>query len=117
LQTNEPVGACIDRTTQESFMTAEIERFISNSKSDAALQAAIVQRDGDLDALIGLANERGYRISRADVDAYIAARSSELDDNQLDDVAGGGHMKKKDWKKAEATLKSIQHQSYVMKNA
>lgn len=75
-------------------MTAEIERFISSANSDAALQKSIAKHRDDLDALIKLANDHGFRVSRADADAYIAAHSSELADRQLDHVAGGGHKKK-----------------------
>lgn len=76
-------------------MTAEIERFLADAQTDAALQAELVKMGTDLGAAIGMANARGYEISRADADAYIAARKSELSDEQLDHVAGGGHKKKK----------------------
>lgn len=76
-------------------MTAEIERFLTDARADAGLQAQIAQKGGDIDALVGLATTRGYKISRADADAYIAAHKPELSDDQLDHVAGGGHKKKK----------------------
>jgi predicted ribosomally synthesized peptide with nif11-like leader len=77
-------------------MTAEIERFLADARSNAGLQAEIAQTGDTLDALVGVANARGYKINRADVDAYIAARKSEMSDDQLDQVAGGGHKKHKD---------------------
>jgi hypothetical protein len=79
-------------------MTAEIERFLVDARSNTGLQADIAQKGGDLDALIELATSRGYKISRADADSYIAAHKSELNDEQLDHVAGGGHKKKHSYK-------------------
>lgn len=75
-------------------MTVEIERFLTDARGNAGLQTEIAQKSGDLDALIGLANARGYTITRPDADAYIAARKAELSDGDLDHVAGGGHKKK-----------------------
>lgn len=75
-------------------MSAEIERFLADAKTSADLQAGIAQNRSSLDALVGFAASLGYAISRADADAYVAARKSELDDAQLDHVAGGGHKKK-----------------------
>lgn len=71
-------------------MTAEIERFLAAAAADADLRAAVAATDGDLDAIVALATARDYAISRSDADSYIAAHAHELDDGQLDHVAGGG---------------------------
>lgn len=70
-------------------MTAEIERFLADAQTTADLRSEIARLRGNLDALVGLATARGYRISRADADAFIAARQDELRDEQLDGVVGG----------------------------
>lgn len=75
--------------------TTEIERFVAEVNADAGLQADFAQKKGNLDALVSLANARGYKINRADVDTYIAAGKQEMSDDQLDGVAGGKKHKDK----------------------
>jgi hypothetical protein len=74
-------------------MTAEIGRFLADARSNTGLPAELAGTN--LDAAVKLANARGYKISRADIDSYIAARKSELNDEQLDHIAGGGKKKNK----------------------
>jgi predicted ribosomally synthesized peptide with nif11-like leader len=68
--------------------TAEIDRFNSDLKRDAHLREQLKQRT--LPDIVAFAAERGYSFSVDEADAYRKAKGSmELDDAQLDAVAGG----------------------------
>lgn len=68
-------------------MAADIERFLADIQSDETLREAVAAKQGDVDAVIGLAASRGYEFTRAELDAYAATR--QLNDAQLDGVAAG----------------------------
>lgn len=66
---------------------AEIERFARDVLGNDALRAEVAALGTDQDAIMGLANARGYQFTRADVEALRS--SGELNDEQLAAVAGG----------------------------
>jgi predicted ribosomally synthesized peptide with nif11-like leader len=74
-------------------MTSEIERLMRDAGNDAALRSEL-ETAGGLQAAVERANARGYAISPDDVKSYTAAY--ELNDTQLDGVAGGKKHHKKD---------------------
>jgi predicted ribosomally synthesized peptide with nif11-like leader len=67
--------------------SAEIERFAKDLKSSEALRAEIKALGSDQDAILRLANAKGYQFTLADVEALGAG--GELSDEQLAGVAGG----------------------------
>jgi predicted ribosomally synthesized peptide with nif11-like leader len=70
--------------------TSEIERFNSDAKADPVLRDQLMQRSGTVSEVIAFASERGYSFSAADVKDYATAKGgTELDETQLDAVAGG----------------------------
>lgn len=66
---------------------AEIERFAKDVLSNDVLRAEVKALGTDQDAIMRLANARGYSFTGADVNALGA--SGELTDEQLAAVAGG----------------------------
>ncbi|MEZ5416677.1 MAG: Nif11-like leader peptide family RiPP precursor [Vicinamibacterales bacterium] len=66
---------------------AEIERFSKDLQSNEALRTEIKALGTDQEAILALANAKGYQFSMADVDALGAG--GELSDEQLAGVAGG----------------------------
>lgn len=72
-------------------MTTEIERLIADASKSPALRQEIVATN-DVGALAALLGARGYAISRAEIEAQIAARRAELTDQELYDIAGGGQF-------------------------
>lgn len=68
-------------------MTVEVERFIADARRDAGMAAEAVAKGGDRGTLIAFANARGYKISDADINTYLAAHQHELSDGQLNQIA------------------------------
>jgi predicted ribosomally synthesized peptide with nif11-like leader len=66
---------------------AEIERFAKDLKSNETLRAEIKALGADQNAILDLANAKGYTFTMADVEALGAG--GELSDEQLAGVAGG----------------------------
>lgn len=66
---------------------AEIERFARDLQANDALRTEIKALGTDQDAILRLANAKGYQFTMADVDAL--GESGELSDEQLAGVAGG----------------------------
>jgi predicted ribosomally synthesized peptide with nif11-like leader len=66
---------------------SEIERFAKDVKTNEAFRAEIEGLGTDQDAILRLANAKGYDFTMADVDAL--GGSVELTDEQLGAVAGG----------------------------
>lgn len=66
---------------------AEIERFAKDLQDNEALRADIKALGTDQEAILRLANARGYQFTMDDVDALGAG--GELSDEQLAGVAGG----------------------------
>lgn len=64
----------------------QLTALLAKLKGDAGLREKI-QGAADLDAALGLAQEAGFDISKAEV--IQAKQSLELSDQQLEDVAGG----------------------------
>jgi predicted ribosomally synthesized peptide with nif11-like leader len=64
----------------------EIQRFAADVKTDQALLSAIKALGADQDAILRLANSKGYAFTMADVEAL---GGGELSDEQLAGVAGG----------------------------
>jgi len=64
----------------------EIQRFAADVKADQALQSAIKALGADQDAIVRLANAKGYAFTMADAEAL---GDGELSDERLAGVAGG----------------------------
>ncbi len=71
-------------------VAAEVERFAKDVQTNEALRAEIRTLGTDQDAILRLANAKGYNFTMADVEAIGA--SGELTDEQLAGVAGGAIM-------------------------
>ena len=65
----------------------ELERFAKEALSNESLRAEIKALGADQDAIIRLANSKGFHFSLDDAKAL--AESGELTDSQLAGVAGG----------------------------
>ena len=66
---------------------AEIERFAKDTLNNDALRAEVKALGADQDAILALANARGYQFTMDDVNEL--GSSGELSDEQLAAVAGG----------------------------
>ena len=66
---------------------AEIERFARDLQSNETLRAEVKALGTEQDAILSLANAKGYAFTMADVEALGAG--GELTDEQLASVAGG----------------------------
>ena len=66
---------------------AEIERFAKDTLSNDALRAEVKALGADQEAILALANAKGYRFTMDDVNEL--GSSGELSDEQLAAVAGG----------------------------
>lgn len=64
----------------------EVERFAKDVQSNESLRAEVKALGTDQDAILRLANAKGYNFTMADVEAMGAG---ELTDEQLEGVAGG----------------------------
>lgn len=69
---------------------ADIERFAKDVQRNEALRAEVKALGSDQDAIIRLANAKGYQFTVDDVSAL--GSSGELSDEQLEAVAGGAIM-------------------------
>ena len=67
----------------------EVQRLSEDLKSNAALQDAFRQAGTDPEAITRLAQEHGYDIAAADLQAAANQAKAEMTDDQLDKVAGG----------------------------
>jgi predicted ribosomally synthesized peptide with nif11-like leader len=69
---------------------SEIERFVSDLKSDASLREDLQGSAAGVASVVEFAQSRGYDIGADEARQYIQAQtSSELSDAELDHVAGG----------------------------
>ena len=72
---------------------SEVERFVQAVKADPTLRAEI-EAVGRPDALVGIAQVRGYSFTRDELAVHTATRARaagrELSPAELDGVAGGG---------------------------
>jgi predicted ribosomally synthesized peptide with nif11-like leader len=78
----------------DTVSATEIERFNRDVKADTVLRDQLKQRSGTPADIVAFAAERGYSFSVDEANAYAKATGSmELDDAQLDAVAGGSKTK------------------------
>lgn len=69
---------------------ADIERFVADLNSDAALLEEVKAAAGSLSKVVDVAKAKGYDITVDEAKAYIEEQAKqELSDEQLDAVAGG----------------------------
>ena len=69
---------------------SEVERFVADLKSDAALREDLQGSAAGVASVVVFAQSRGYDIGADEARQYIQAQtSSELSDDTLDHVAGG----------------------------
>ncbi len=69
---------------------ADVERFVSDLKSDPTLLEGLKGEAAGIASVISYANAKGYDISVEEAKSYIANQvKQELSDEQLDAVAGG----------------------------
>ena len=68
---------------------AEIERFVTDVRDDAKLQAAVRGKSLDGPGLVAVARAHGYDVTAEDVEAHVRAGSRELSEEELDSAAGG----------------------------
>jgi len=67
----------------------QIAAFLSRLNDDALLREKF-QNAPDLDAAVALAEEAGFKVSKADWHKFLASDNLELSDEDLEGVAGGG---------------------------
>lgn len=72
--------------------TSELERFSTDLRSDASLQAKVTERGSDLSGIVETAQASGYGITLEEVQEQISARGDEVSEHELDSVAGGRGM-------------------------
>jgi predicted ribosomally synthesized peptide with nif11-like leader len=69
---------------------SEVERFVSDLKSDAALREDLKGSAAGVASVVAFAQARGYDIGADEARQYISAKMGrELSDDQLDAIAGG----------------------------
>jgi predicted ribosomally synthesized peptide with nif11-like leader len=75
-------------------MTTELDRFLTDLRTDTDLQAAVTNDTDDIDSLVKLANARGYNFTLGDYTALEQQLETGdmLTDEQLEAVAGGGFV-------------------------
>jgi len=67
----------------------QLAALLAKLKGDAGFREKL-QGAGDLDAAIALAKEAGFDVSKEDWLKFQAKQSHELNDNELENVSGGG---------------------------
>ena len=72
---------------------ADLERFVSDLKTDDALRAELAGNASGIGSVVEFAEGKGYDISADEARNYIQSQSgTDLSDDQLDAIAGGkGH--------------------------
>lgn len=72
---------------------ADLERFVSDLKTDDALRAELAGNASGIGSVVEFAEGKGYDISADEARNYIQSQSAtDLSDDQLDAIAGGkGH--------------------------
>ena len=66
----------------------QLSDFLAALKADAGLQEKL-KGAADLDAAVAMAKEAGFDVSKADLLRHQAKQTLELNDEQLEEVAGG----------------------------
>lgn len=69
---------------------ADLERFVSDLKTDDALRAELAGTASSIGSVVEFAEGKGYDISADEARNYIQSQSgTDLSDGQLDAIAGG----------------------------
>ena len=69
---------------------ADVERFVADLKSNDELRDEVTGAAGGIGSIVEVAKDKGYDITVEEARDYIRSQaSSELSDEQLDQVAGG----------------------------
>ena len=66
----------------------QLSAFLAALKADAGLQEKL-KGAADLDAAVAIAKEAGFDVSKADWLKHQAQKTSELNDEELEEVTGG----------------------------
>jgi len=66
----------------------QLSALLAKLKDDAGLQEKL-NAAADADAVVAIAKEAGFEVSKADWLKYQAKQTLELSDEELEDVAGG----------------------------
>jgi predicted ribosomally synthesized peptide with nif11-like leader len=92
-------GAGFDCTAEELRAAESVSRFWERANHDEALQKSLAPADGlprpeAIKLILGVANQAGFQFSLDQLDAITkakvaAGRGGQLDDDQLEAVAGG----------------------------
>ncbi len=69
---------------------AEIERFVSDMKTNDKLRGDLKAAQIDEAGIVGFAKSKGYDITAEEVKSHLGAKMPHLSDEELDQVAGGG---------------------------
>ena len=69
---------------------AELERFVTDVKTDPRLQADLKERGSGVASVVEIARSGGYEITDQDVRDYLRSQDRDLTEEELDRVAGGG---------------------------
>ena len=76
------------RTTQ-AMSEEQLAALLAKLKDDEGLQEKL-KGASDLDAVLAIAKEAGFDVSKADWLRYQAQQTIELSDEELEGIAGGG---------------------------
>jgi len=74
----------------------QLAALLAKLKDDAGLQEKL-KGAADLDAVLAIAKEAGFDISKADWLRYQANQTLELSDEELEGIAGGGANETLNW--------------------
>jgi len=70
--------------------TSDVDRFATDLKNDPDLLSEVKQHAGTLAKVVSFAEEHGYSFTLEEAKEYLEGKAgTELDDTQLDVVAGG----------------------------
>jgi predicted ribosomally synthesized peptide with nif11-like leader len=81
-------GVCLIELSLQSMSEEQLSALHAKLKDDAGLQAKL-KVAADLDAAVALAKEAGFDVSKADLLRYQAKQTLELNDEDLEVMAGG----------------------------
>jgi predicted ribosomally synthesized peptide with nif11-like leader len=74
------------RTMTES--DSDITRFIADLRTDDDLQAEMKAKGAGVDALVKIAQARGYNVTADEVEKHLKAGGAEITEEKLDNVVG-----------------------------
>jgi len=84
----------------QAMSEEQLAALLAKLKDDAGLQEKF-KGAADLDAVVVIAKEAGFDVSKADWLKYQARQILELSDEELEGVAGGGKVRKERHKKGK----------------